>query len=91
MSWQGNHALERGLGIESCGVKKNLACGTFCPGSATRDKSLQPFVPEGESRFQNRDKWPCGTGTKGYFCSSAHYMVIVIRALSVHGGHPVHP
>ena len=30
----------------------------------------EAFVPEGESRFQNRDKWPYGTGTKVCFCSS---------------------
>ena len=44
------------LGSNPTECKKFLACGTFCPGSTTRDKSLQPFVPEGESRFQNRDK-----------------------------------
>ena len=37
-----------------------------------------PFVPEGESRFQNRDKWPCRTGTKGYFCSSGKLFIIAL-------------
>jgi len=44
------------LGLNPVGCKFFLPCGTFCPGSATRDKNFQPFVPEGKSRFQNRDK-----------------------------------
>ena len=61
MSWQGNHALDkRSWDRIPRGAKKFLECGTFCPGSATQDKRR-------ESRFQNRDKWPYGTGTKAVF------------------------
>src|SRR6185503_18001082 len=36
-----------------------------CPGSKIGTKSLEAFVPEALSRFQNRDKRQFGTGTKG--------------------------
>ena len=51
------------LGSNPAGCKKNFSVwdilSRFChPGQ-------KPFVPEGESRFQNRDKSQFETGTNG--------------------------
>ena len=48
MSWQRNHTLgKRSWDRIPRGEKKNLASGTFCPDSTTREA----FVPEDVSRF----------------------------------------
>ena len=61
-----------GLGFESRRAQKNFSVRDilsrfYHPGQ----KASRAFVPAAESRFQNRDKLPFGTGTNGPICSSA--------------------